>query len=392
MYIFMISRGIPSNEDPQWGCFEYEQAEALVSLGHKVVVACVDSRFLWRFRRFGIEHKTIHGIEYYNAFFCPGSILRLFGKELSFKLRKWAINKIFRKIIKSQGKPDIIYGHFFFNTVLGVEIRNKYGIPLVGIEHAGRFNFDKIDNNTKLLTDKVYGSIIDNPHIAPNIDGLISVSASLRQSLHRHFDIDSQVIHNMAGKGFTYRERINSGTSTLITVGSLVKGKGFDLLIKAFAQAKMNNWQLFIVGEGEEHHALQSQIDQLGLQSQIKLLGIKTKQEIIELLHNSDVFVLPSRNENFSVAVLEALACGLPVIASLCGGIRECIDETNGLLFEVDDLEGLTKHLRYMNIHFKEYNRKAIADYYTRNYSPQVIANKLITYFSDVINNAKQVN
>ena len=67
MYILMIARGYPTEEDPQWGCFEQDQAEALCNNGHQVVVLSVDSRFLWKFRKVAIKpfsytHMTQHTI------------------------------------------------------------------------------------------------------------------------------------------------------------------------------------------------------------------------------------------------------------------------------------------------------------------------------------------
>ena len=68
MYILMISRGIPTKEFPQWGCFEQDQAEALQKAGHKVVVVSVDSRFLLMYRKLGITYNYRNGIDYYNSF------------------------------------------------------------------------------------------------------------------------------------------------------------------------------------------------------------------------------------------------------------------------------------------------------------------------------------
>ena len=56
MYILLISRGIPSVKDPQWGCFEFDQAKALKKLGHKVVVISVDVRFRFYYRKIGITY------------------------------------------------------------------------------------------------------------------------------------------------------------------------------------------------------------------------------------------------------------------------------------------------------------------------------------------------
>ena len=127
------------------------------------------------------------------------------------------------------------------------------------------------------------------------------------------------------------------------------------------------------------------QIDESGFSENIHLVGSKNKLEIAQMLNESDVFVLPSRNENFSVAVLEALASGLPVIASICGGIRECINEKNGILFKVDDVEGLSLCLKYMYEHHQDYDRQAIADDCKARFSSEVIAKQLTEIFEDVV-------
>ena len=167
----------------------------------------------------------------------------------------------------------------------------------------------------------------------------------------------------------------------------MISRKGFDLLPKAFALADLpkDKWQMLVIGEGEEHATLQQQIDTAGYHDNIILTSKKGKEEIARLLNQSNVFVLPSRNENFSVAVLEALACGLPVVASICGGIRECIDEKNGLLFVVDDVEGLAKCLKHMYEHYQEYDRQAIADNCQARFSSKVIAKQLTDIFEDVL-------
>ena len=83
MYILMIARGIPSERYPQWGCFEKDQAEALVALGHKVVVASVDSRFVWSWRKIGITRNDKNGIVFYNSFLIPGALTGLFGLKFN---------------------------------------------------------------------------------------------------------------------------------------------------------------------------------------------------------------------------------------------------------------------------------------------------------------------
>ena len=382
MYILMISRGIPSEKHPMWGCFEKDQAEALASIGHKVVVASVDSRFLFEFRKVGLTHTFVNNINYYNYFLIPGVFLDIISHSLCTKIKEWQMGKLFKRILKEHGKPDIIYGQFFSNTLLGVKISQKYHIPLVGIEHAGRFNELNLNNWKYTEQDALYAY--------KNAEVVIAVSETLKQSLTRHFSINPTVVHNMVGKEFTYTPT-PPHPFTFVATGRLVYGKGFDLLPAAFSKVKdslPDDWQMLIIGGGEERTNLQQQIDNSGVQDHIRLLGQKTKAEIIPLLQNSDVFILPSRNENFSVAVLEALACGLPVISSICGGIRECINDKNGLLFPVDDVDALADAIKTMYLNRTAYDRQAIAADCQARFSPEVIARQLTGIFQQVI--AKQ--
>lgn len=376
----MISRGIPTPEDPQWGCFEQDQAEALAKIGHKVVVLSVDRRFLWKYRRLGCTKVINNGVTYFNSYIMPGKVARCFGCKFADFVKYKQLDYLYKKSEALYGKPDIIYSHFYFNTALGVYLKNKYNIPLVGVEHAGLFNNDDIPFKMKFLGDIAYKSA----------DAVISVSKTLAERMKYHFNRDSFVVYNPIGKDFYINKSINRTDHpfTFISVGSLFKLKGFDLLVPAFLQSNLpkSNWRMFLIGSGEEYDNLQKQIAEAQLQDNIILLGRKTKQEISELLNSSHVFILPSRLENFSVAVLEALACGLPVISSICGGIKECIDSTNGLLFPVDDVDALSECIRTTYNNYSIYDREQISNNCMNRFSSIVIANNLTDIFNTVLN------
>lgn len=372
MFILIISHGVPSKRDPQLGCFEKDQAEALVAMGHKVVVTFVDSRFRFIYRKIGLTHTQINGIDYYSCFFIPGILVRkLCGLKINLYQKSLQLEYIYGRVFKEHGRPDVIYSHYLSNTYLAISLKDKYNIPVVAIEHWSKLNADRLPFDAQLMGDYAYR----------RADALIAVSESLRQQLLRHFRVDSVVIHNMVGKEFCQALLSIPHTDKILFVstGSLIYRKGFDLLIEAFAKLNfpMDKWRLSIIGEGEERGRLQKQIDEANLQNNIYLLGRKNKDEIISILSENHVFILPSRNENFSVAVLEALCEGLPVIASICGGIRECIDNSNGLLFPVDDVDALADAIKYMFVHYGQYDRYRIAENSRKLYSPNVIAQQL---------------
>lgn len=378
MYILMIARGIPSAKDPQWGCFESDQATALADMGHKVVVACVDSRFRFSLRKIGLTHVVKNNVEYYNYFLCPSAIIDVFSHQWTNHCREKQFYLLYKHIVQQHGKPDVIYGHFFSNTQLGVKVSRAYHIPLIGIEHAARFNEPTLSNWKYTLQDASYAY--------SHVNQTIAVSPNLQEALKRHFNIESVFLPNMAAKEFIYATP-TLHPLTFISTGSLIHRKGFDLLPEAFSGVKNLpcDWRMLIIGGGKEKKRLQHQIDQMGLTEHILLVGQKSKDEIIPLLQQADAFILPSRNENFSVAVLEALACGVPVISSICGGIKECINEQNGLLFEVDDIEGLRNAIQTMVDHPNKFDHQAIADDYQKHFSPEVIARQLTHIFEETI-------
>jgi glycosyltransferase involved in cell wall biosynthesis len=117
-------------------------------------------------------------------------------------------------------------------------------------------------------------------------------------------------------------------------VGRLIKRKGIEFLLEAFAKANkqlQKKYQVWLVGEGPERRKLQLLAEKLQISQSIKFLGIKNKEELVMIYNRAKIFVLPSLNEGMSNALLEAMACGLPIIISNVGGSSQLI-KGNGLV------------------------------------------------------------
>jgi GalNAc-alpha-(1->4)-GalNAc-alpha-(1->3)-diNAcBac-PP-undecaprenol alpha-1,4-N-acetyl-D-galactosaminyltransferase len=134
---------------------------------------------------------------------------------------------------------------------------------------------------------------------------------------------------------------------SLIAVGRLEHCKGFDLLLSAFhqLQAKHPEWQLTILGEGGQRAALADLCTQLQLTDRVHFPGAVTN--VREYLDRADLFVLSSRVEGFPMALCEAMACGLPVLAADClSGPRDIIEDgVNGVLIATEDVDALVAGL-----------------------------------------------
>ncbi len=141
-------------------------------------------------------------------------------------------------------------------------------------------------------------------------------------------------------------ERLLS-TPSAIAIGRLHPQKGFDLLLRAFArlQAKYPDWQLTILGEGPMRSELEELRSQLKLTDRVHFPGLVTN--VRDYLAQADLFVMPSRFEGFPMALCEAMACGLPVLAADClSGPRDIIDDgIDGVLVAPEDVDALTAQL-----------------------------------------------
>ena len=375
MFILLISRGIPSDKDPQWGCFERDQALALHKAGHKVVVLSVDSRVRVKNRKLGISHKNIKGVDLYNLYWFPNVIFRPIIYRVMLFLISWQLDYLYKKIVKIHGTPDVIYSHYLLNSYAALNLKKKYNLPVVAIEHWSEVNKDILKPYVQYLGNNVYSTV----------DKVISVSDSLKSMIYKHFNVDSLVVHNLVGEGFGYKLPSYHTSFNFVTVGSLFHIKGYDILIEAFAKiAHDNNFKLTIVGDGNQRTLLQQLIVKHNLQSKVLLVGRKSRPEVADILSNSDVYVSSSRNENFSVSVLEALSVGLPVVATICGGIKECINGSNGLLVPTEDVNALSSAMLKITQNISNYNRESIAQDFENRFSTKTIVNNLVSIFESV--------
>lgn len=380
MNIVIIANGYPTKKEPQFGCFEKEQAVALSKMGHKVSILYVDSRFRMFWRKMGVKHLKDGVIEVYSVYYFPTAFLNKISNRLQYWVRTKMLQKVFQEYLKSHEQPDIIYAHFLYNIAYAVYLKEKYHIPLIGMEHWSVLNSDKLTTYARFRGEIAY----------QGADKIIAVSESLQKQIYKHFQRDSVVVHNMIAEEFTNIQVIQKKQNNdykLITVGSLLEVKGFDILITAMQETvkQCPSCQLNIVGEGKERIKLEKMISQYGLTEHIKLLGRKNKEEIIALLKDSDIYISSSRSENFSVAVLEALSAGLPVVATICGGIKECIDDSNGVLVPIENPKALAQAIVNVCRNLKSYDKQKISDNCKSRFSPSVIAKQITNIFNQVI-------
>ena len=170
-------------------------------------------------------------------------------------------------------------------------------------------------------------------------------------------------------------------------MGGLVKIKGISFLIKALSklQYKNDNFRLIIVGDGPERYNLETLTDQLNLTSKVVFLGLKNKTEVADLMKQADFLVLPSLWDNQPVVLLEAMASGLPVIASSIGGIPEIVKPECGLLVQPENVEDIAIKIDYMLSHTGNYSSLKISQYAQDKFSYHAVGQLFSDIYKKVI-------
>jgi Glycosyltransferase len=133
--------------------------------------------------------------------------------------------------------------------------------------------------------------------------------------------------------------------------GRIVYEKGVDILVKSFKHVVNANpdVKLILVGDGAQKKNVEELIKNLGLTSHVRITGLVSRDEVCLYLSQASLFVLPSRSEALGNSLIEAMAAGLPVVATRVGGIPDVVDDgVNGLLVEPDDIMALSEAINFM--------------------------------------------
>lgn len=245
----------------------------------------------------------------------------------------------YRNYCAQYGRPDLIHAH---NTIsaglLAHRIARRDGIPYVLTEHSSAYQLDEVP--VSLF-----------PAVRVAVDGakaFLPVSKALLQSMVTRIgkpDTAVAVLGNVLPHAFmdVVRRERTSGPFTFLTVGSLLPVKNQTLLLSAFARVLRTcpDCRLILVGDGPLRHALEQQAAEAGLDDRVDFPGQLGPEQVRARMLQADAFVFPSHFETFGVALIEAMACGLPVIAMASGGPEEIVTPLNGRLVAPGDAEGL---------------------------------------------------
>ena len=251
--------------------------------------------------------------------------------------------KTFLEAIKSS---DLIHvhGHPYLSSFIAAKIAKKYSKPLVLTQHNTFIEYEGIIwNRVEWLNDCAIGKQVlkdaDKIVVVSNAtrNYVLSLGANPEKIEVLHNGVDLNRFRPLTGIKDEMRKKLGipKDFSVVLTVRRLVYKNGIDTLIESAKKAVKQNPKLvfLVVGKGPDFEEIKEKIGRLGNQKNFRLTGFISDEDLPFYYNAADFFVLPSKSgEGLPLVALEAMACGVPVIATNVGGISEVVKEDRGKL------------------------------------------------------------
>lgn len=349
MRVLVVSHLYPNEQTPILGSFVADQVSALRDANVDVTVVNPKPwvpplvKFTSPRYRYLAEHqrtpREVDGVRIEPTIYAAIPRNRLFwlgGPTLAHSLARTPFLK------NAHQSFDLVHAHVVLPDGFGaVKWAQRNGLPVVCTAHGNDINIDPYFNWLTLAQTK---------WTIRTADAMIAVSNALRQRMLQlerprrtrviPSGIDLNVFHPVPRDTAREQLGIPLDKSVVLFVGSLLPVKGVQYLMGALARVLQHvpNSSLVLIGEGPLRNDLQASAARLGISASITFAGRQERALIPRWMAAADLLVLPSENEGMPLVVLEAMASGLPVVASDIGGIGEALGEpAAGLLTPVGD-------------------------------------------------------
>ncbi|RMH07662.1 MAG: glycosyltransferase family 4 protein [Nitrospirae bacterium] len=378
--VLFITAWYPLPNNPVFGTFVKEHAKAVQRFDDVVVLHCVgrDQHLpgLWRMEQEAAPTLT-EGIPTYRLWERAFPML-----QASYVVRLWSVLRAVHCIAEQGFRPDIIHAHVYSVGVAAAVTSKVRRIPLVITEHTSEFPRKIIPRL------RIWGARF----AFRQAQLVMPVSHRLQQAMEEYgVKARFQVVPNVVDTSL-FAPRVDAsgpkqGTEILF-VGRLDSEhlKGIPYLLGALAQLKQarQDWRLHIVGDGPVRCEYEQMAKDFGLAPHVTFHGMKARHEVAAFMQRADLFVLPSLWENLPCVLIEAMACGLPILSTRVGGIPEMVDDETGVLVTPGNEAALLQGLTHMLDSLDRYDRRAISRKAQR-YSYEAVGRSLHAIYEECL-------
>ena len=372
MNILVLPAWFPTAENPHYGVFAREHSRA-AALYDNVVIAYGEGggagdriSGAWRIQSDRVEQ----GVRTVRFLYHP---VRLRGTGLVHTIL--GVHGVVGWLVRNGFRADVFHAHVFSAGLVTALVGKWLGVPVVITEHATAF-----PRRALSLKDRLFARVA--MRLA---DKVLPVSQALQRAIEDHgIQGDFRVIPNTVDTDLFLPSGTNSQSgiarpSRILSVGALTPRKGWTLLLRALhaLRERQGEFRLDIVGDGPNQAEYEQLSVELGLGGVVHFCGVMGRRALARQVQECDFFVLPSLQETFSVVLIEALACGKPVVATRCGGPEEIVTDEVGILVPRGNVVALASAIGTMLDQHEQYDASGIANYARQRYSYEVIGSQL---------------
>jgi glycosyltransferase involved in cell wall biosynthesis len=302
----------------------YFMAEHLARRGHEVhVITTLDE---------GLPEESCEKGFYIHRI--PLIKIRIFGALFHWR----AIIRTIRKI-----EPDLVHAQSLISGMPALIAKKMLKIPYA---IWGQGSDVYLPNGFIKLTSKT---------VIKNADSAIALTEDMKRVMQDIYDRDIAVVPNGIELGAIVKKPqlqvLEELEKRILFVGRLHPVKGVRYLIQAMqlVHEKRPEIKLILVGDGDERDYLENLTDHLGIRECVDFAGEIPHERIPDYMSHADVFVLSSLSESFGIVLLEAMAWGLPIVATRVGGIPEIIEDgVNGYLVNPGDYQEMADRIQLL--------------------------------------------
>lgn len=399
MNVFLIPSWYPSASSPSAGIFTKEQLflYSQSSYCEKVIVSLwghaeteVPIRTPWRLvkalcwwmknRKPYLHYVSPYYVEIRNAALHWSHRLPWGGWAQLYATNR----ENFLIALKTFEKIDIIHAHVGYPAgVIAQKLSEEFDVPYVITEHMGPFPFRSLVKRGEVIPTlkQAYTSA----------DGVVAVSPYLARSMAEKGCGFPVIIPNFIDEESFQPHTRTDKPFVFLTLCTMNEQKGVRCLLQAirYWSPAGREVRFLIAGDGPELESFKEEANQLGIAALICWLGHVKREDVPSLFTQANVFVLPSYLETFGVVYLEAIASGLPVVATRCGGPESIVNEINGLLVDVGDARELSGALQSIFLNYASFHQEDIRRDFEARFSKENAIKKLADFYEGVAGKAK---
>ena len=302
----------------------------------------------------------------------------------NYILWKQAADLLLERYIEKHGRPEIVHAHSaLFAGAVAANWKKRFGIPFALTEHSTAFARDALPLWQMRLAKKAAAAADYRIAVSPALGELLSETMGSGAT-------DWTWIPNIVADRFRWRGKEKPGINRrvrFLNLALMTEKKGQIDLMEAFSEGfrMKKEVELWFGGDGPLNRQLKTAAEKLGVKDRVRFLGRIAPAKVPELFRSVDVLVVSSHYETFGLVAAEALMCGVPVVATRCGGPECIVQEGDGLLVPPGDPVKLSEALLKMVDLLPELDSQAISDRARQRFSSDAVGRQLDDIYADPV-------